>query len=241
MKATNKILAGFALLAVIGMTAGFAVNIFGAKVDASTGYTFNGAAPSGHVLCGNGTLYVDAATCGTAPSYQVVQANGTPLTQRGILNFDTNFAPLDTPPATTVRLAATISVNTSGNAATATDSGAVGGVALSGLCQGSGVGCPRVSGTLVDVTSSRSFGTVFTNGTNSIYVSGFGLTTTGGDTSEIDCSSAGVPVWGQQANATVVGGKDGFGFMVPPFGNYQCTTSGTSAVTLGRWTEFVFN
>src|SRR5258708_5621706 len=34
-------------------------------VDATQGYTVAGAAQSNHVLCGNGSRYVDAASCGT--------------------------------------------------------------------------------------------------------------------------------------------------------------------------------
>lgn len=34
------------------------------RVNSNTGYQLNSAAPSNHVLCGNGTNYVDATTCG---------------------------------------------------------------------------------------------------------------------------------------------------------------------------------
>src|SRR6202789_3060923 len=39
-------------------------NEFSAHIVNSLGYQYNGAAPSGHTLCGNGTNYVDSATCG---------------------------------------------------------------------------------------------------------------------------------------------------------------------------------
>jgi hypothetical protein len=54
--------------------------------------------------------------------YQTVQANATAQTQRGNLNFSSNFSLADSSAnnRTTVDLAGTISVNTSGNAATAT-------------------------------------------------------------------------------------------------------------------------
>lgn len=149
MKATSRILAGFALLAVIGITAGFAVNINGAIVNALTGFQFNGAAPNNHMLCGNGTNYVDAAACGTFtnPNYQVINIGGVGgLPQHQILNFTNNFLGTDTNPSTTIDLATTITSNTAGNAATATNANAVGGVAITGLCQTSGTGCPTTDG-----------------------------------------------------------------------------------------------
>jgi hypothetical protein len=36
-----------------------------AFVDATNGFTLNNSAPSGHILCGNGTRYVDSAGCGS--------------------------------------------------------------------------------------------------------------------------------------------------------------------------------
>jgi hypothetical protein len=103
------------------------------------------------------------------------------------------------------------------------------------------IAAPGASGTLSDVTGSRSFGTTFTNsGSTAIYVSGYGVTSVGGDTSQITCTVNGIVVWSQQANATVVGYHDGFTCMVPPAGTYSVTTIGTTAVTLGSWTEFVF-
>ncbi len=112
MKATNKILVGLAALASIAIGAGLAVNIKGAIVDASTGYTFNGSAPNNHVLCG--TVYVDATACGTvaSPNYQTMQSNGTPLTARADLNFTPRFFLTDTPPSTTVDLASLSSSGT---------------------------------------------------------------------------------------------------------------------------------
>lgn len=141
------------------------VPIKGSTVDATQGYTINGAAPNNQPLCGNGTKAVFQASCGTAslPFYQTIQTNGSGLPQRNFLNFDSNFSVADSSPSTTVHLASTVSVNTSGNAATATNAvnaanatnattaatatnaNAVGGVALSGLCQTGGAGCPAAS------------------------------------------------------------------------------------------------
>lgn len=240
MKSTNKILAGFAVLAVMAVGAGFAVNIKGAIVDATTGYTFGGTAPNNHVLCGNGSEYVDAASCGTvaSPNYQTMQNNGTPLTARADLNFDPDFTLSDTSPSTTVALAATIS-------STAANSLALGGTAASFYCMTSGLHCPvapPVSGTISDVTGSRSFGSNFTNsGTTAIYVSGFGVTTSGGGTSQMTCIVNGIAAGSWQANATVAGDHSGFSCMVPPGMIYQvdATSTGTT-LTLGSWTEFVF-
>lgn len=150
MKTTSKIFAAFAVLAVMAIGTGFAVNVIGAIVNATTGFQYNGTAPSNHVLCGNGTTYVDAPNCGTvaSPFYQIVQTGGTSFIQRFFLNFDSNFAPADSNPSTTVHLASTITSNTSGNAATATNANAVGGVALSGLCQTGGTGCPPTIGSV---------------------------------------------------------------------------------------------
>ncbi len=39
-------------------------NHFGGVVNSISGFQFNSAAPSNHVLCGNGTAYVDSPTCG---------------------------------------------------------------------------------------------------------------------------------------------------------------------------------
>lgn len=94
------------------------VNIKGATIDASQGYTLASAAPSGHVLCGNGTRYVDAASCGAAAHYQFITLNGTALTQATTLNFTTDFTG-----------------STSGSVTTI-------GLSYLGLCQSSGTGCP---------------------------------------------------------------------------------------------------
>jgi hypothetical protein len=151
MRVTTKIFAAFAVLAVMGIAVGFAVNVNGAIVNALTGFQYNGTAPTNHVLCGNGSVYVDAAACGTVamPFYQAIDINGTSgLPQRSILNFTTNFTGRDTNPSTTIDLAPTITSNTAGNAATASfaaNSNLVGGVGLTGLCQTTGAGCPAIS------------------------------------------------------------------------------------------------
>ena len=64
----------------------------GAGVITAAGYQVNGGAANGFLLVGNGTSFVPSATLpsGTV-KYQEIEAAGTPLTPRGILNF---LAPL---------------------------------------------------------------------------------------------------------------------------------------------------
>lgn len=219
-----------------------------AAVDATQGYTIGSTAPNNHVLCGNGTRYVDAASCGTVsvPFYQTIQINGTPLTQRFILNFDSNFTGNDTSPSTTVHLASTIAVNISGTAsalaAAPTQCSGTTPVAA-GVAANGNANCiptPGPKGTLNNVTGSRGFGTTYTNsGTTAMYVSGYGVTPSGSATSQINCTVNGIVVYSAQYNATVTNGSDAFTCMVPPGGTYSVTTSGTS-VNLQVWTEFVF-
>jgi hypothetical protein len=62
---SKKVLLGLGVMVLVCVTVAFAaVNVKGLIVDALTGYTVGGAAPSNHTLCGNGTVYVDAAACG---------------------------------------------------------------------------------------------------------------------------------------------------------------------------------
>lgn len=132
------------------------VNIKGAKVDATQGYTVNGAAPNNQPLCGNGTAFLPAANCGTTsvPFYQTLQIAGTPLTQRDIINFDSNFTGNDTSPSSTIHLAANITVNAA-TATLAANSSAVGGIPLSGLCQTGGAGCPPAA--ITGITSGSGY------------------------------------------------------------------------------------
>lgn len=67
-------------------------------------------------------LFGDGSCAASGSYYQTMQSNTTPQTQRTALNFSTQFSLSDSasPSRTTVDLAATITANTSGNAATAT-------------------------------------------------------------------------------------------------------------------------
>lgn len=224
----RKLLTSLVLL--VASSAFAQVNLNGATVNASVGYQLSGNAPNGHVLCGNGLRYVDAASCGSTTIYA----------------FDGNFTTTTSGSTVTVHLATNITVNAATASALSTAFPVQCGGSLpmaTGIQANGTANCtpvPGPPGTLTDVTGSRAFGTTFTNGgTAALYVSGFGVTTTGGDTSQIDCTVNGIPTWGQQANATVVGAHTAFTSMVPAGGTYVCVASGTTAVTLGKWTELV--
>ena len=83
----------------------------GGAINANTGYLYNGAAASDHVLLGNGSYYVDSATIpysilSGAPTlyYQTTAANGSAQTHRPTLNFSSRFTLTDSasPAETTV-------------------------------------------------------------------------------------------------------------------------------------------
>jgi hypothetical protein len=83
-------------------TPGWGVDAHNGAINADFGYLFAGAAPSNHVLLGNGSNYVDSATIPWAiisgsPTlfYQTVDANGTAQTQRPALNFDSTLSTAD--------------------------------------------------------------------------------------------------------------------------------------------------
>lgn len=249
----NKVFATVVLLA--GM-AHAQVNVKGATVDATQGYTINGVAPNNQVLCGNGSKAVFAASCGTVsnPFYQFVQSNGgSPLPQRFNLNFDPNFTVADTSPSTTVHLAANISVNAAtatnaANATNATNAAAIGGVALAGLCQTGGTGCPAkppVVGSVANFTGSRFTGTTYQN-TNAfmVYVSGY-LITSGSAFGQVNCiigsSSPSLIADSNQYGATTGGDSAGFRCMVPAGWFYQITTSGSATFSPGQWYETAIN
>lgn len=246
MKATNKVLVSVALVVLVGIAAGAGVNLNGAIVNAFTGFKFNGAAPLNHVLCGNGTLYVDAAACGTVavPFYQTIDSQSVALPQRFVTNYTSNFTLADeSGDATLIELASNITSNAATATALATAPNPctpplfAGGIDV----HGNSINCGGVTGTISDLTTLRSFGNAFTNShTTAIYVSGFGTTSSSGDTSQISCSVNGMLVWVQQANATLAGHGVGFTMMVPPGAIYRCDVLGSTAVTLGGWTEFVF-
>ena len=244
------------LLTLLSVALHAQVPLKGSTVDATQGYTVNGAAPSNQILCGNGTRAVFAASCGMAsvPFYQTIQSGGVAVPQRLILNFDGNFAVNDSSPSTTVHLASTITSNTSGNASTATNATTANALAATptqcasgsvstGVAANGNANCiviPGASGTLNNLTGSRGFGVTYTNsGSTAMYVSGYGTTPSGGSTSQVNCTVNGITVYSAQYNATVTNGSDAFTCMVPPGGTYSVSTSGTT-VNLAVWTEYVF-
>lgn len=62
-------------------------------VNANQGFRYNGTAPSGQTLCGNGTNFVPSPSCGGSLTlyYQTMQLGGANRTQRPTLNFDGSF------------------------------------------------------------------------------------------------------------------------------------------------------
>lgn len=142
MKRMRKLLA--ALLALSGSVAFAQVNGKFQNVDAKGGYTVNGAAPNGDTLCGNGSIFVPAASCGAAAFYQTIfNSLGVAQTQEPATQFSANFALTTSGSKTGIDLTPNISVNAA-TATLAANSNAVGGVALSGLCQIGGAGCPVI-------------------------------------------------------------------------------------------------
>lgn len=91
------------------------------------------------------------------------------------------------------------------------------------------------------VTGLRAFSTTYQNTSGGeMWVTGYGLTS-GGSTADIDCLiGSGSPitsVWGNEATATVSGGKAGFSFPVP--NSYFYAINVTGAITsVGTWVEF---
>lgn len=77
----NSIKALIAVTGIVAMSAMLAtsVNVHGNNINADTGYQVAGAAPSNHVLLGNGTQYVDSATV----PYSILSGAGTPITCNG--------------------------------------------------------------------------------------------------------------------------------------------------------------
>lgn len=70
------------LTVVIGVAVA-QVPIVGSIINAVTGYTVNGAAPSGQVICGNGTVGVFASSCAISVSSATSATTATNSTQVG--------------------------------------------------------------------------------------------------------------------------------------------------------------
>lgn len=81
-----------------------------ASANASVGYKVAGAAASGTILCGNGTVYTSCPISALSGFYyQTMASAGTAQTQRATLNFSSRFVLTDSssPARTTVDLATT--------------------------------------------------------------------------------------------------------------------------------------
>jgi hypothetical protein len=88
------------------------------RINSNTGYQLNSAAPNNHVLCGNGTNYVDATTCGvnTGVTSFNTRTGGVTLTS-GDVTTALGFTP---PSITGTGATGTWNISITGNAATAT-------------------------------------------------------------------------------------------------------------------------
>lgn len=214
-------------------------------INSSGGYLYNGAAPNNHLLCGNGTAYVD---CATIPSsaisgifYQTVDLNGTAQTQRPALNFSTAFTATDSasPARTTIGLSNTVSAGscTLCNLSYGADGRITAATSASSA----------VTLTQTDVTGSRALGGgPYTNsGGTPMEVQGYIITTAGGADGNITCTNG--PTTGtenapfkENPTATDMGGNAEFHISVPIGWKYQCTAVGTMNATLGKWFESHF-
>lgn len=86
-------------------TPGWPIDVENGAINTSFGYLYNGAAPAGSVLCGNGTAFVSTSltSCAGGPStiyYQHMQRNGSLYNQEPFLNFSTDFSLADNPGST---------------------------------------------------------------------------------------------------------------------------------------------
>lgn len=94
----NRVWGLLMIVIAFAMAATFAfsqVPLIGSTIDAKTGFKQNGVAPSGHYLCGNGTVFIDQATPCGGLFYQTVQAIGINQTQRPVLNFASRLTVTD--------------------------------------------------------------------------------------------------------------------------------------------------
>jgi hypothetical protein len=90
------------------------------------------------------------------------------------------------------------------------------------------------------VTTSRSFGTTYTNNSaGDMYISGYAVTSSGpvaGLVAVVDGASG---VWANTCTATVANGQAGFAFLVPAGGTYALNSSGAIS-SIGYWAEYVW-
>jgi hypothetical protein len=100
-------LVGVEALGVGTNTPSWPVDVENGAVNANGGYLYNGAAPTNHVLLGNGSYYVDSATIpasaisGLTTNYQTFEQTSSALPQEPSANFSSAFSMSDTPGAAT--------------------------------------------------------------------------------------------------------------------------------------------
>lgn len=195
-------------------------------LNALTGLQINSAAPSGHILIGNGTNYVDGLLSSIA-FYQTVQANGASRTQRPRLNFLPRITAVDNSGNTSTDIDIANTAVTPGSYTKASLTVDQQG-RLTAAANGVGVTATVSS----DLVGSRSFNTVFHNTSSApLYISGNGQSNTGSSTADLAAligptSSPTSQVWANHFTATSVGGLCGFQFMVPAGWFYEVTMSG---------------
>lgn len=219
-----------------------------AAVNVNIGYVFNGGTgvTTGQCLVAGSTaqhLFTPQPCVNSSTVfYQTVDANGTGLTQRSALNFDSHFTLADSAsPSMT-----TASLNTTGSEAKVVTASAAG---TSGNCvtwDGSaGVGdfgtpC-GVAVTQNVVTGSRSFGTTYHNTGVAELLSGYGTITGGSGDSKITCSTgpstASVVVYANTTSATISGEFVGFNCLVPAGYFYSITVTNLISSSPGQWVE----